>query len=381
MKQVRYAKIIILVILALMIMAMPCLALKRVVPEMTKDDIVNKYLKDRSLEAVEGIWSFTINGYYGEVAIIRNPSDIYSEWNYVGVIVNGKQSFGKIGEAKIVLNKTAVPGIYSGAYVVQINNIWAQQSLEAVNYITPQPNVMQANVPYLGLTSFIRIDNFNTSGVGVMGGTSSGTGFFITPTSVVTNYHVIADAKKIEITFQNEYTVTAKVVGKDEANDIAILSVEGLESRVVPLQLGVTNSIREGEKVYTIGFPLSSDLGTRPKISDGLVNGLTGLKDDPTVFQISIPVQPGNSGGPLITSDGRVIGITSSGLNSIYYLRKIGSIPQNVNFAIKSDYILPVLNVNGINITKNDTREKILDPVTIMDMGKSSVVYVKSYRE
>ncbi|WP_425059061.1 hypothetical protein SCACP_37150 [Sporomusa carbonis] len=381
MKKVHYLKIIIFAILALTIMVTPCLALKRVVPETTKDDIINKYFKDRTLESVEGVWSFTVNGYYGELAIVKNLSDVYKEWNYVGIIVNGQQSFGKVGEAKIVLNKTAVPGVYSGAYVVQTHNIWADQSLEATTFTTPQPNVMQANVPYLGLISFIRIDNFNTSGVGVIGGTSSGTGFFITPTSVVTNYHVIADAKRIEVTFQNEYTVTAKVLGKDEANDVAILSVEGLASRVVPLSLGITNSIKEGEKVYTIGFPLSNDLGTRPKISEGLVNGLTGLKDDPTVFQISIPIQPGNSGGPLITSDGRVIGITSSGLNSVYYLRNVGTVPQNVNFAVKSDYILPLLNVVGINIERNDKQDKVLDPVTIMDMGKSSVVYVKSYRE
>lgn len=306
---------------------------------------------------------------------------IYKEWNYVGVIVKGEKSFGKIGEGKIVLNKTAVSGIYSGGYVVQFNDIWVSQSLEAINFTTPQPNVMQANVPYLGLISFIRVDNFNTTGGGVIGGNASGTGFFITPNIVVTNYHVIADAKKVEVTFQNDYTVLAKVLGKDEANDVAILSAEGLEKRVIPLDLGTTNNIKEGEKVYTIGFPLSNDLGTRHKISEGLVNGLSGLKDDPTVFQISIPIQPGNSGGPLITSDGRVIGITSSGINSVYYLRKVGTVPQNVNFAVKSDYILPVLNVVGVNVDRSDKQDKVLDPITIMDIGKSAVVYVKSYRE
>ncbi|WP_371381634.1 S1C family serine protease [Sporomusa aerivorans] len=381
MKQFCYLKILIFTVLVVLLTITPCFALKRVVPEATKEDVINKYLRNRTLDSVEGVWSFTVNGYYGEVAIVKTPSEVYKEWTYVGIIVNGQKSFGKIGEAKIVLNKTAIPGIYTGAYVVQANNIWAQQSLEAVNLTTTQPNVMQANVPYLGLVSFIRIDNINPTGGGVIGGTSTGTGFFITPAVVVTNYHVVANAKKIEVTFQNDYTIMAKVIGKDEANDIAVLSVEGLEKRVIPLTLGTTSTIKEGEKVYTIGFPLSNDLGTRHKISEGLVNGLTGLKDDPTVFQISIPIQPGNSGGPLISSDGRVIGITSSGLNSVYYLRKAGTVPQNVNFAVKSDYILPVLNVVGVNAERQNKINRTLDPITIMDIGKSAVVYIKSYRE
>lgn len=380
MKGYHYFRVITIVVLSMIILTIPCFALQRVVPETTKSDIVNKYYKDRSLDSVEGVWSFTINGSYGELAIMKNTSDFYKEWNYVGFMVKA-DGFGKVGEAKIVLNKTAVAGVYSGAYVVQYHGMWGMQSLEATTFSTPQANIMQTNVPSLGLISFIRMDNFNTSGVGVISGSSSGTGFFVTPNVVVTNYHVIADAKKIEVTFQNEYTVLANVIGKDTANDIAVLSVEGLQSKVIPLVIGEAGSIREGERVYTIGFPLSNDLGTRHKISEGLVNGLTGLKDDPTVFQVSIPIQPGNSGGPLITADGRVVGITSSGLNSVYYLRNVGTVPQNVNFAVKADYILPVLSVTGVNVEKGNRQDKSLDPIRIMDMGKSAVVYVKALRE
>lgn len=380
MRQVHYSKVIILAIVALIVMTAPCLALKRVVPETTKKDIIDTYFKERTLDAVEGIWAFSVDGFYEEIAIIKNPSEKeYKQWMYVGVIVNNNSSLGKVGEAKIVLEKTDTPGVYSGNYVVQSKQgVWNYQELHGATFIMPQSNVIRASVRSFGTVSFVRIDKLSAAR-GAKSAIATGTGFFINPTTVITNYHVIADAKKIEVTFQNEHTVTAQLLGKDESNDVAVLQVEGLADRVVPLPLGITNSVREGERVYTIGFPLSSELGTRHKISEGLVNGLSGIRDDPTVFQISIPIQPGNSGGPLITSDGRVIGITSGVLSSVYYLRKTGTVPQNVNFAVKTDYILPVLSIVGINVERKDKQSKALDPVVIMDMGKLAVVYVKSY--
>lgn len=76
MRRFYYAKMLLLIMIIVLMTVTPCLALKRVVPETTKDDIINKYLKERTLEAVEGIWSFSTQGFYGELAIIRNPSDV-----------------------------------------------------------------------------------------------------------------------------------------------------------------------------------------------------------------------------------------------------------------------------------------------------------------
>lgn len=76
MGRLKCLRTVILTMLLMLIAMTPCLALKRVVPETTKDDIVNKYFKSRTLDSIEGIWSFTVNGYYGEVAIIKSPSDI-----------------------------------------------------------------------------------------------------------------------------------------------------------------------------------------------------------------------------------------------------------------------------------------------------------------
>jgi S1-C subfamily serine protease len=241
-------------------------------------------------------------------------------------------------------------------------------------------NIMQTRVPSLGLVSFVRTDDAIAGpGSGGSGGGGSGTGFFVTPTVVITNHHVIEDAKRVEITFQNDFTLSARVVAQDASNDVAVLIVEGLESRVKPFPLGRTQGTKEGEKVYTVGFPLSTDLSARHKISEGMINGLTGMKDDPTVFQISIPIQPGNSGGPLITADGRIIGITSSGLKSAFYLNKYGVVPENVNFAVKADYIMPLLEIVGAKVEVRERLDRVFGPVALMEMAKDAVVYVRTY--
>lgn len=381
----------IFVFFLLLIVTTPeCLALIRVVPETAKDAIIEKYLKNRQLDPIEGIWSFNQLGKYEEILVIKRlPSFTEVEGDYIGIKVAGTAE-GKVGEAKISLKKTSIPGVFNGTYYYRyMQGVFSTSQEHTTNFVVTENKLMQANIPmptymwngqvggYIGIVNFIRIDNINTA-TSNAGGIATGTGFFVTPSIVITNYHVIEGAKKIEVTFQNEYTLVATVISKDANNDVAILSVPGLENKVIPLRLGKTSVVREGERVYTIGFPLAGDLGTRHKISEGLVNGLTGIKDDPTVFQVSIPIQPGNSGGPLILNDGRVVGITSSGLNSVYYLRKTGNVPQNVNFAVKSDYIMPLLDVAGIKVERSENKGQVLDPVAIMEMGKAAVVFIKA---
>jgi S1-C subfamily serine protease len=107
-----------------------------------------------------------------------------------------------------------------------------------------------------------------------------------------------------------------------------------------------SSKVRLGEKVFTIGYPAHWVMGEKPKYTSCDVNALSGIKDDPTVFQISVQIQPGNSGGPLFNQSGEVIGITQSSLDPKVAVGAFGTLPQNVNYAIKSSYIsnlLPML--------------------------------------
>ena len=176
----------------------------------------------------------------------------------------------------------------------------------------------------------------------------SGTGFmFGGKDYVITNWHVIRGTKNIKVRFLNGEKINAELLLKDPQNDIAFLKLE--RSPELPpsdLKIGDSSKVRLGDKVFTIGYPAHWVLGQNPKYTSGDVNALSGIKDDPTVFQISVQIQPGNSGGPLFNQSGEVIGIMQSSLDPKVAVGAFGALPQNVNYAIKSSYIsnlLPML--------------------------------------
>jgi hypothetical protein len=172
---------------------------------------------------------------------------------------------------------------------------------------------------------------------------STGTGFFIATNGyLITAEHVISGAEKISIKATSGEIYQARVVRIDQSNDIALLKVDGRDFRALPI--GNSTSIRKGEDVFTIGYPLLSIQGMEQKVTNGIISSHAGLKDDPRFFQISVPVQSGNSGGPLVTHTGLVVGLISSKLNAIAVAKATGDLVQNANYAVKSNYILELIN-------------------------------------
>lgn len=184
-------------------------------------------------------------------------------------------------------------------------------------------------------------------------GSSYGTGFLISADGyIVTNVHVIENAKTISIRLKNGVIKEAQLIRADKNNDLAVLKVSGSNFRY--LNVASSSSVRRGEKVYAMGFPRVDIQGIEPKLTEGIVSSLSGIRDEPTTFQISNPIQPGNSGGPLFNTDGKVIGVVVSTLNPFIAIKNSGSIPQNVNYAVKSNYLIELLNT--ISTIKIDTR-------------------------
>ena len=114
------------------------------------------------------------------------------------------------------------------------------------------------------------------------------------------------------------------------------------------------------QAVFTIGFPDIKLQGTEPKYTDGKISSSSGIQDDPNQFQISVPVQPGNSGGPLVDFSGEVRGVIVARLNEIAALRSTGTLPQNVNYAIKSSVLRQFLS--QFPYLQSDNRPKSADP-------------------
>jgi S1-C subfamily serine protease len=165
---------------------------------------------------------------------------------------------------------------------------------------------------------FIQADvveqNLSPFGFGPQQGTATGSGFVLDKRGyVLTNAHVVENARKITVQFGEQDQVGAKLVGRDPSTDLAVLKVNVDSSKLKPLTLGDSSSARVGDPVVAIGNPFGLDR----TVTTGIVSALQRQIQAPNGFQISNVIQtdasinPGNSGGPLIDATGRVIGLTS----------------------------------------------------------------------
>mgnify|MGYP000079542758 CR=1 FL=1 len=135
------------------------------------------------------------------------------------------------------------------------------------------------------------------------------------------------------------------MVLKDKVNDIALLKAN-IETK--GLTVASSSTVNKGEEVFTLGYPLVGLQGQEQKATFGRVNSLSGVQGDIRYFQVDIPIQPGNSGGPLINKNGQVVGLVTAMLSQLNTLRKTGVLPQNVNYAVKSDYLIPLMSTKNI---------------------------------
>ena len=204
---------------------------------------------------------------------------------------------------------------------------------------------------------------------------ATGSGFFLTENGLLaTNYHVVDGMNDIEVTFirnGEKESYPATIVLSDKQNDLSILKIEsGAFNPMPPIPYNFTTQVKDtGSEVFTLGYPLSDVMGDEVKFTDGKISSKTGIQNDPTVYQISVPIQPGNSGGPLFDTDGNLVGITSSGLNRDYFKS------ENVNYAIKSQYLQALVDAlpqhvelqHNADISTLPLTEKIkvLQPYTI----------------
>jgi len=303
----------------------------------TEASIMN-YLTANTISPLEGIYkSYQTDalGYY-KLGIIKLGN------TYKAVIIESFLKQWKLGEIKAVFEPSAISNIYSVKWYmanktpVETFGKLDDEGLLTIDLINQATGVkeqqkfvkMFPTSPSPGLSS-------------VSGPKASGTGFFLSTGGLLaTNAHVIEGASRIEATVQSDggtFTYVVKVILADKQNDIAILQIDDDKYKTIA---GIPYSIVEnsdiGAKVFTIGYPLNDVMGDNYKVTDGIISSKTGIADDVRYYQISVPIQPGNSGGPLFNKDGNVVGLTTARLNG----QAVGTSVQNVNYAIKSSYLL-----------------------------------------
>jgi serine protease Do len=168
---------------------------------------------------------------------------------------------------------------------------------------------------------------------------------------------------------------TGKVIHSDTNLDVALIQLDGIHDGLRPLLFAPGAKYQPGENVYTLGFPMADVLGVSPRVSKGLLSASVGLKDDPRHLQISAEIQPGNSGGPLFDEHGEVIGMLNASMNAMQVLLQTGgALPQNINFAIKSQAIGEFLKSAKVELPMD------AKPILSSDLSSAndSVVLVRS---
>lgn len=201
----------------------------------------------------------------------------------------------------------------------------------------------------------------------------SGSGFFIGKNGeIATNYHVIQSARRITALYKNK-KYTAKIMAVDQANDLAILKIDRL-SRAITLM--TSGDVQKGDSMASLSFPMVPLGGQESKASFGHITAHSGLHADRRYYQIDLPIQPGSSGAPLLNYKSEVVGIISGSLSQNASLLKLGSLHQNVNYALKVEYLLALMKKHKLKPIEEDIDTEVSKQKLIKRVDDSLVLIV-----
>lgn len=306
------------------------------------EDSIKNYLRSKNQTSIEGIYKNFTNGLaYYKIAVMKDKDKFY------GIIIDTDNSRWKKGDIKFVLShvdhniydidyydfkgkKTHAMGEHRNRILEMLAKEFDEEKKMEFIKIYPAKSASEAN------------DNSSISDIDLK---STGSGFIISRNVIATNYHVVSDAEKIKVLLNvngsfEEYN--ARILSTDKTNDLALLTIK--DDKFKPLSPApysiIANAVDVGSSVFTMGYPMSNVLGNEVKITDGIISSRTGYEGDAVTYQISAPIQPGNSGGALFDKKGHLIGITNAGIPSA----------DNVGYAIKSSYLINLIDSAPIDI-------------------------------
>lgn len=233
------------------------------------------------------------------------------------------------GDTKARLRPSATNGFFKADWYM------ANKTIESNSYVVFDGGSMKTVIDN-DETFYLKMYPTSSASGGLSSGTEkwSGTGFALNNVYIATNYHVVENAKSIKVqgvrgSFNTEYN--AIVISTDKFNDLAIIKIN--DSRfngfgTIPYRVKTSTS-EVGEDVFVLGYPLTTTMGDEIKLTTGVISSKTGFQGDVSLYQISAPIQPGNSGGPLFDGNGNLIGIVNA--------KHRGA--ENVSYAIKASYL------------------------------------------
>lgn len=200
-------------------------------------------------------------------------------------------------------------------------------------------------------------------------GQIQGTGFSVRQDgTLLTAYHLVQGAKAIRASCGESPPVTAVISASTALADLAVLRIATATPQ--HLSLAKTGTVRVGKPVFTVGFPAPAILGREPKFTEGTISALTGPGGEATLLQTTVPIQPGNSGGPLVNQRGEVVGIMTSTAAVRAFLAITGTLPQNVNWAVRSDFAVPLFEPptdGGVASSREDAIGRAIKSVCLIE--------------
>ncbi len=259
---------------------------------------ITDYLNGKNIENIEGIYeNITTNGNQPRYKVAVKKVVTGYDLIYISGAYNNLD--WKEGDIKARLRPTATNNLYKAEWYM------ADKSINNDFIVSFEQGLMNVLTDSQDKNTYIKLYPISNSSNSPSLGISSGSGFAISSNGyVVTNFHVIDGAKSIKIRGVNgdfEKTYKAEVAITDKNNDLAILKISNFTfSSLGNVPFNITKASSDvGTPVFVLGYPLRATMGDEVKLTNGIISSKSGFQGDITSYQISAPVQPGNSGGPL----------------------------------------------------------------------------------
>lgn len=182
---------------------------------------------------------------------------------------------------------------------------------------------------------------------------ASGTGFAVSSLGhLITNNHVIDGCNEVKIHYAGQL-FSAAIVARDPVNDLALLKGDFRPSQIFPLSRKNPELM---EEIFVAGYPFGKNISSSVKVTKGIVSSLTGIADNYSNIQIDASLQPGNSGGPIINSQGNVVGVAVAKLDLKAVMEKWGVVPENTNFGVRSNVVISILQSSNIKLVEPNSK-------------------------
>lgn len=326
------------------------------------ESIAKSYLDSNSssLDPIEGIWQSTEGCKYAVEKDVENGRR--QNGKYRVVVLEHFSRWWSTGEIQAFISDGSSESLYSMKYYSKYNNNGAAAGAENYFIYREGFNIAsytraindygtQSKITWYKLYPKESASNSSSSSSAHQSGSKwSGTGFFLTKSGyIITNQHVIDGAKTIKVTSVNgnhNATYNAKVEVSDKQNDLAIIKITDSFSAITSIPYTFKFSASSiGENCWVLGYPLTNTMGEDIKLTNGIISSKSGFDGNIAQYQISAPVQPGNSGGPLFDNNGNLIGVVQA---------KHG-LAENAGYAIKASYVRNLVDMLPISISYPQT--------------------------